>query len=92
MSDIKQRFFKDNQLMKIPKKEKDKRLLFDYLLTCFDEKKLYTEKQVNDILKKVYLDYAILRRYLVDYRYLSRADDGSSYRVIVAEKKVDNDH
>lgn len=85
MKNIK-RFFRSNQLVNIPKKEKDKVLLFDYLITFFDKEIIYTEKEINNILREFYSDYAILRRYLVDFGYLSRESDGSSYTVI--ERKV----
>jgi len=34
---------------------------------------------VNEILKRFTLDVAMLRRYLVDYRYLDREPNGSQY-------------
>ncbi|MCZ4150164.1 transcriptional regulator, partial [Escherichia coli] len=39
----------------------------------------YTEKQVNELLGRVYPDYAEIRRYLVDYALLDRKQDGSEY-------------
>ncbi|WP_153051249.1 DUF2087 domain-containing protein, partial [Streptococcus suis] len=41
----------------------------------------FTEKDVNAFLAEVYDDYAILRRYMVDYGYLSRDQYGLEYRV-----------
>lgn len=90
MKDIK-RFFRGNQLVNIPKKEKDKVLLFDYLITFFDKEIIYTEKEINNILSEFYSDYAILRRYLVDFGYLSRENDGSSYTVI-ERKGIKNEY
>ncbi|WP_375152066.1 DUF2087 domain-containing protein [Enterococcus mundtii] len=40
----------------------------------------YLEREVNAILKSIYLDHAILRPYLGDYRYLDRVKDGSIKR------------
>lgn len=81
MTDIKDRFFKDDKLMQVPKKEKMKLQLFDELVKAFDRNHVYKEKEVNEILKEIYPDYAVLRRYLVDYQYLQRTDDGSQYQV-----------
>ncbi|WP_462421884.1 GNAT family N-acetyltransferase [Salinicoccus sp. Marseille-QA3877] len=81
MMDIKDKFFKDGKLVQIPRKEKMKLQLFDELIKDFDRNHIYKEKEVNGILKEIYPDYAILRRYLVDYQYLKREDDGSQYRV-----------
>lgn len=44
--------------------------------------KNYSEFEVNGILKPVYVDYAMLRRYLVDYGFLDRKTDGSAYWVL----------
>lgn len=81
MSEIRKRFFKDGKLIHIPKKEKMKLQLFDELIQSFDRMREYKEHEVNEILKGVYPDYAVLRRYLVDYGYLRRTDDGSEYQV-----------
>ncbi|EOT46514.1 MULTISPECIES: DUF2087 domain-containing protein [Enterococcus] len=74
------RFFKEGKLLTIPRKTKDKELIFDYLSTQFSEEKSYTEKEVNEILKAFYPDYAILRRFLVDHHYLIRDAYGKSYQ------------
>lgn len=79
MEDLKLRFFKDNKLVQIPKKEKDKIRLFDWFVTLFDASKTYTEKEINEVIKRIYDDYAIIRRYMVDYGYLKRTDDGKNY-------------
>ena len=41
--------------------------------------KEYTEK-VNQRLREIYEDYALLRRYLVDYQYLERDKFGKIYQ------------
>ena len=51
------------------------------MIKLFEKGKSYTEFEVNEILKPVYDDYVILRRYLVDYGYLDRLDNGTSYWV-----------
>lgn len=76
------RFFKDEKLITIPKKNKDKLLIFDKLAENFSEEEEYTEREVNDILKLYYPDYAILRRYLVDNNYLVRDSYGVSYKKV----------
>lgn len=81
MSSIKERFFKNNKLERIPKKEKDKIELFNLIIDKFDKDIEYTETEINDVLKELYLDYAILRRYMVDYKYLSRDRYGKRYFV-----------
>ena len=51
------------------------------IATQFDENKKYSEAEVNEILKPVYDDFVLLRRYLIDYKFLMREKDGSSYCV-----------
>lgn len=75
-----ERFFKDGKLTTIPRKTKDKTLLFEKLSHEFEPKKDYTEKEINDVLKIYYDDFAILRRFLVDNQYLVRDDYGKIYR------------
>ncbi|HFI0452951.1 TPA: DUF2087 domain-containing protein [Streptococcus suis] len=80
--DIQEKFFRDGKLLVIPKKLKSKQILFAYLQEELAKKgSTFTEKEVNTFLAEFYDDYAILRRYLVDYGYLSRDQYGLEYRV-----------
>lgn len=60
-------------------KEKKKIVILRRLAQEFQPGKLYTEKEINEILKAVYSDFATLRRYLIEYGHLSRTDDCKSY-------------
>lgn len=51
------------------------------LIQLFEMNKQYNEKEINELLKNVYPDFAILRRYLVDYKYLNRTQDCMTYFV-----------
>lgn len=54
-------------------KLKSKQDLLAYLQEELAKKgSTFTEKEVNAFLAETYDDFAILRRYLVDYGYLSR--------------------
>ncbi|HEP1834158.1 TPA: DUF2087 domain-containing protein [Streptococcus suis] len=69
-------------ILVIPKKLKSKQVLFAYLQEELAKKgSTFTEKEVNAFLAEVYDDYAILRRYMVDYGYLSRDQYGLEYRI-----------
>lgn len=37
--------------------------------------------EVNEILKAIYSDFAILRRYLIDYGFMERSRDCTKYWV-----------
>jgi hypothetical protein len=69
------------QLIIFPKKQKQKYLCLLWIVTLFEKNIDYSEKQVNEILKKVYPDYVMVRRYLVDYNLMFRTDNGSRYWV-----------
>jgi hypothetical protein len=69
------------RLKVFPKKEKQKVILLQFIIKLFNTNIKYTEREINDILKPIYGDYVILRRYLVDYKLLNRLDDGKSYWV-----------
>lgn len=73
------RFFKNGKLIKIPKKYNAKIEVFNFFHTKFENGKQYSEKEVNDILVQYYDDYAVLRRYLVDFKYLNRDKSGRIY-------------
>jgi hypothetical protein len=69
------------KLKVFPKKEKQKVILLQLIIKLFDKKIKYNEKEINDVLKPVYNDYVLLRRYLVDYNLLNRLDNGRLYWV-----------
>lgn len=71
----------DGGIELIPSKEKKKLIILQHILKRFDMEKKYNEQQVNDILKTVHTDYVSLRRHLIEYGFMNRSDDGSSYWV-----------
>lgn len=71
----------DGRLPKIPRKEKEKLIILRKLAEKFLPGKMYGRTEVDDMLGYANPDYAALRRYLVDYRFLEREPDGSAYWV-----------
>jgi DNA-binding transcriptional ArsR family regulator len=66
-------FFEDGRLTSIPAQEKKRLAVLRYLATTvFTEPRSYPEKEVNQRLGVVHPDVASLRRYLVDYGFMSR--------------------
>lgn len=55
------------------------RMMLDYLMTAFASERIYTEKEVNAIIRNYHEDTAGLRRDLVDAGLLGRERDGSRY-------------
>ncbi|MCG7408154.1 DUF2087 domain-containing protein [Paenibacillus sp. ACRRX] len=69
----------DGRLTGFPKKEKRKIVILRNLAERFERGRLYTEKDINAVLKEAYHDYVTLRRYMIDYGLLDRKEDGSQY-------------
>lgn len=64
-----------------PLKEKKRVAILRHLMRLFDASKTYTEHEVNDVLKQFYHDYVLIRRNLIEYGFMDRTKDGSSYWV-----------
>lgn len=81
---ILKRYFRkgpDGPLSEFPAREKRRAIIIKHLAKRFEPGRKYTEKEVNAILKEAFHDYVTLRRYLVEYNFLDRLPDGSSYWV-----------
>lgn len=74
-------FFQGARLVKLPKKEKRKAIIFLELIKTFEENKIYSEKEVNEVIKAIHDDFATIRRYLIDFKLLERSVDGIAYWV-----------
>jgi len=79
-------YIKDGKVTVFPSKERKKYILLAFFISLFKIDKVYTEKQVNEIIKKVYPDFATIRRYLVDYKMLNRTKDCKQYWIEKKEK------
>jgi len=70
-----------------PAKRKKQLVILRWLATLFKADTMYTEPEVNAILKRVYAeDFVTLRRDLVDMGYLRRERGGGKYWVAPAEE------
>lgn len=67
-------------LCTMPKKNKKKLEVIKIISDLFEYEVSYSEKEVNELLKPVFDDFVLLRRYLVDYSFLIRTNSGSIYR------------
>jgi len=67
------------QLKSFPTKQKNKLIILKVVASQFEPSKIYTEKQVNEIIKPIYFDIETIRRYLIEYGFMGRKPDGSEY-------------
>ena len=83
MEELKIKYFKNNKLMTIPKKEKNKVPVLQIVLAMLKERSFeFTERELNEAIKEIYPDYSLIRRYLVDYKFLERDNYGRMYRIV----------
>ena len=64
-----------------PKKEKRKIILLMEIAKQFERGRTYSEAEVNAVLKEIYGDFVTVRRYLIQYGFMVRTDDGKEYRL-----------
>lgn len=68
------RSFDEGRLVHLPRKRSKRLLVLDRLAQEFEPGRHYSEREVNQILRTFDGDVATLRRYLVDERFLDRAE------------------
>lgn len=77
-----QRFLDDDGKINIWPSKKDVKIeILKYLSSNFEYGRFYSEKEVNAIINEnhTFNDYFLLRRGMVDYKFLSRTKDGAKY-------------
>ena len=62
-------------------KRKNQQFILEVIARQFVKSRIYTEPEVNDILRPIYEDYVGLRRALIDAGHMTREKDGSAYRL-----------
>lgn len=78
---IKNHMDSNGALKNYPSKEKKKIIVLEHIMKNFKQGKIYSEKEVNRILKRIYEDNATLRRALIEYGFMERSNDCKSYWV-----------
>jgi hypothetical protein len=79
-----------------PRARRDREILMKSVTLELDEKRVYSEREINAQLKRwkreiapaLDCDHVTLRRWLVDYGHLERTRDGKEYRVGFPPKAV----
>lgn len=64
----------DGSIKAFPAQEKKFLVLVRYALQVFEPGARYTEKQVNELLRRYHPDTALLRRSMIDYGYMARQE------------------
>ncbi len=69
----------DGRLKTLPSQRKKLEAILRYVVEEFETGKRYSEKQVNELLRRYHDDTATLRRELVGHKLLERAGGGGEY-------------
>jgi len=69
----------DGTIKQLPQQPAKLKIILDYLIQAFTPGLVYTEKEVNTIIRRFHVDVSGLRRDLVDAGLLDRERDGSRY-------------
>jgi len=71
------------RITQIPKPTRTKIPILAYLASKFEQERVYSEKEVNNLIDTwhTFGDYFILRRLLIDYKFLGRTPNGAEYWV-----------
>lgn len=81
-SEVIKNYMNENGALKnYPAKEKKKIIVLQEIIKNFSKGKTYSEKEINRILSRIYEDYATIRRALIEYSFVERSNDCSSYWV-----------
>jgi hypothetical protein len=67
-------YLSDGKLTHIPASKSKRLVVLDFLAGQFEPGRIYPEDQVNYILGRFHVDYAALRRYLVEAELLDRRE------------------
>jgi DNA-binding CsgD family transcriptional regulator len=68
-------------LKAFPPKEKLRWVVLREIVKRLELQHIYEEKELNEVLKSVYSDYVLIRRFLIEYDFIDRKADGSEYWV-----------
>jgi predicted transcriptional regulator len=73
-------FMKKGRLTKLPVQHKKKLIILEEFLKLFKKNKQYVEKEVDEIIHTIYDDHCLIRRLLIEEKYMRR--DGNKYWII----------
>jgi len=67
-------FFENGRLKSIPVQVKKRRIILEYITEQLEPDREYTEKEINAVISQYHEDYCTIRRELIGWEYVSRAD------------------
>ena len=80
--DIEEFFKKCVKHKNFPRNDFEKQAVLLVLLKEFEDNRKYKEQEVNEIIKKYFDDYTLLRRELINFGYMQRNSITGEYWVV----------
>jgi len=77
-----ERFMNRGRFDVLPAQQKRRRYIIEYMLQQFELNRIYTEKEVNDIITRYHDDYCRVRREFIDSKMMNRKN--GKYRRVVS--------
>lgn len=74
-------FTESGAIKNFPSKEKKKIIVLRLIVTNFKVGIMYSEPEINKVLKRIYEDYVTIRRAMIEYGFLERSNDCKKYWV-----------
>lgn len=68
-------FTEQGSLINIPARLKKRLIVLEYLANQLDAKKLYSEKELNEFIRKFNDDFALIRRELYIHKFVNRINE-----------------
>ncbi len=78
-----QTFFKNGKLVSLPAKRRKRLCVLEKIWQDFSPNKVYSESEVNEIIRVYYDDFCTIRRELIDNGFMIRS--GGKYKVVTSK-------
>ncbi|MDO7907452.1 DUF2087 domain-containing protein [Paenibacillus sp. JX-17] len=73
---------RDGLLKTFKLKEKNRWIVLREIARRFEPGRTYTEPEANAVIQSAFSDYVTVRRYLIEYGFIDREEDGSRYWLV----------
>ena len=81
MENDKELFERFAKIRSLPRREGRKRIVLKVLVKNFIRNKIYSEEEVDAVIKKYFDDFGMVRRELVELGLMERDPSGRKYKV-----------
>jgi excisionase family DNA binding protein len=73
-ADVVRNFVKNGRIKNLPAQRKKRRYVLDHILRRFELNRVYTEKEVNEIIREFHEDFCTIRREFIISKMMTRRE------------------